>query len=242
MCQLLGISSNKSIDIDFSLKEFRERGIINYHGFGFAFYTEESGVPKVFKKPSPLSKEDISKKEFRLKSKLIIGHVRLASCGNQSHENTHPFNRGKWSFAHNGTVKEIKGFSLQNFEPEGETDSEHAFCFLLDRIYGRTDVVEICKVLRSEAEKISQLGTFNFLLSDGNYLFAFGHTALFFTKRQFPFREVTLKDSGYSLHLSEIKRLDEKAVIVATEPLMIEETWSKIMGLKVFKDGEEILI
>ncbi|RCK75111.1 MAG: hypothetical protein IGBAC_1247 [Ignavibacteriae bacterium] len=37
MCQLLGVCSNKYVDIAFSLREFSKRGKSNPHGFGFVF-------------------------------------------------------------------------------------------------------------------------------------------------------------------------------------------------------------
>lgn len=240
MCQLLGISSNKKVDIQFSLKEFKERGKCNPHGFGFVFY--EKVIPNLIKKPEPIYKENIEKEDYKFKSKIIIGHVRFASCGEKAHKNTHPFVREKWSFAHNGTVTEIKRWELKIFKPEGETDSEYAFCYLLDRIYDKKDLNEKIEILRNEALNISGLGKFNFLLSNGEYLFAFGHDRLYFVKRSSPFQEVTLKDAGYHLHLNEIKQPDEKAIIIATEPLTINENWQKIEDLKVFKDGEEIKI
>ncbi|RCK75110.1 MAG: hypothetical protein IGBAC_1246 [Ignavibacteriae bacterium] len=67
--------------------------------------------------------QNIAQKEFNLRSKIIIGHVQLASCGKKIHRNTHPFVREKWSFAHNGTVIDIKNFPLNNFYTEGDTDS-----------------------------------------------------------------------------------------------------------------------
>lgn len=238
MCQLLGVSSNKEVDIQFSLKEFKERGEKNPHGFGFVFY--EDGNPKLIKEPSSLKNEDIEKEDYKFKSKIIIGHVRLASCGGQSHKNTHPFVIKNWSFAHNGTVRKIKNLDLKKFKPQGETDSECAFCYLLDKIYEEEDVKKMIRIIEDEALRIKKLGRFNFLLSNGKYLFVFGDDSLYFAKRQSPFQEVTLKDVGYHLHLKEIKYPDEKAIIIATEPLTKEERWQKIDGLKLFKDGEEI--
>lgn len=244
MCQLLGVSSNKKVDVQFSLKEFRERGRSNPHGFGFVFY--ENGNPKLIKKPSSFQEEDIEKEDYKFKSKIIIGHVRFATCGGPNHKNTHPFVKDNWSFAHNGTVIEIKYRPLNKFKPEGETDSEYAFCYLLDRIHDKNDIKEIIKILEKEASEIIKLGNkkvkFNFLLSDGNYLFAYGHTSLYFVKRESPFPTVTLKYSKYKLNLNEIKSPDEKAIIIATEPLTKEENWQKFEGLKLFKDGEEIKI
>lgn len=240
MCQLLGLSSNKKVDIRFSLKEFKERGKENYHGFGFVFYKGKK--PHIFKKPSSLAYENIEDKNFAFKSKIIIGHVRLASCGKQSHENTHPFVINNLSFAHNGTVTSVKKWQLGIFKPEGETDSEYAFCYLLDKIYKKNDIKEIYKILSDEAKEIRKLGRFNFLLTNGEYLFAFGDNSLFFVKRKAPFQEVTLRDDGYHLNLKEIKNSQEKAIIVATEPLTKEENWQKIDGLKLFKDGNEVKI
>lgn len=238
MCQLLGVCSNMLVDIDFSLREFKKRGASNPHGFGFVFY--EYGYPHLFKEPSSLDKEDITKQSFRFLSKIIIGHVRLASCGGKAHRNTHPFVQEKWSFAHNGTVIKIKNFKLENFKPLGETDSEYAFCYLLDKIYQKKALEDITATLRSEASKIELLGRFNFLLSDGEYLFAYGDDSLFYTRRAYPFQAVTLRYDGYNLHLGKIKGDSEKAIIVVTEPLTEEENWEQIKGLKVFKDGEMI--
>ena len=108
MCQLLGLSSNKEVDIQFSIREFFHRGWKNPHGWGFAFL-EKTGW-EIIKNPSPLFKENIQSEQFQFKSKIIIGHVRKASCGDINHENTHPFVRGVWAFAHNGAVDEIKYF------------------------------------------------------------------------------------------------------------------------------------
>jgi len=242
MCQLLGISSNKPVDISFSLREFQSRSCVNYHGFGFSFYQEGNREPCIIKKPDPLYKENINQNKFKFKSKVIIGHVRRASCGDKVHENTHPFGQDRWSFAHNGTVTKIKNWKLNNFQPKGKTDSEYAFCYLLDKIYDLNDLEKISLVLESEACKISLLGKFNFLLTDGEILFAFGDDELYFTERKSPFQFVTLKDTEYSLHLADIKAPDEVAIIVATEPLTKEEKWNKINGLKIFKDGEVVTV
>ena len=238
MCQLLGVSSNKHVDIQLSIQEFHHRGKINPHGWGFAFFQDNKW--QVIKKPDKLSKEDVADSRFHFKSNIIIGHVRFITCGSKRHENTHPFNINSWVFAHNGTVNIMNnnGFELRKYQPEGGTDSEHAFCYLLEKI--EEEPQNIVKILKSESAKIRQKGRFNYFLSDGITLFAYGHDRLYMTKRSAPFQKVTLKDDNYTCDLNEIKAPDEKAVLIATEPLTKEEEWIEIKGLKAFRNGEEI--
>jgi len=240
MCQLLGLSSNKEVDIQLSLREFRHRGNQNPHGWGFAFI--QNGNWKLIKKPDSLSSEDIKNEQFQFKSKFVVGHVRWASCGKRTHQNTHPFHIGQWIFAHNGTVSSIKNnseFKLTKFLPEGQTDSEYAFCYLLEKIGNEENIERIKTILGEESDKIKKNGNFNFLLSNSKVLFVFGDNSLHFVHRKSPFQEVTLIDEDYSVNLQEIKAPDEKAIIIATKPFTKEEKWSQILGLKVFKDGEE---
>jgi glutamine amidotransferase len=126
-------------------------------------------------------------------------------------------------------------FALTTFKPEGKTDSEYAFCYLLEKIAHEPENLK--EVLEIEAQKIRQYGKFNFLLSDGNTLFAYGDNRLYYVQRKAPFDTVTLIDDQYSVNLKEIKAPDERAIIIATKPLTVNEKWKKINGLKVFSGG-----
>ncbi len=77
------------------------------------------------------------------KSTTILAHVRLASKGGKTLENTHPFVFGRWAFAHNGTlnaVEHLRPQMLREIPPRlrnliaGETDSELVFYWLLQRL------------------------------------------------------------------------------------------------------------
>ncbi|MEO0288883.1 MAG: class II glutamine amidotransferase [candidate division WOR-3 bacterium] len=235
MCQLLGICANKEVDIQFSLKEFQYRGKKNKHGWGFAFF--KNGKWEILKKPDSLEKEDIKEQKFTFKSGIIIGHVRLASCGDQNYGNTHPFKMDNWAFAHNGTVK-IDNLHLKILKPKGKTDSEHIFCYLMEKIQNKTTEIE--KILEKESDEIKRYGRLNFLISDGKKLYAYGDDSLFYTQRKAPFKLVKLKDVQYEMNLADIKSQDEKAIIIATERLTEKENWHRITGLKVFENGELI--
>ena len=78
------------------------------------------------------------------------------------------------------------------------------------------------------------------MISDGDNLYAYGDNSLFYVVRKSPFAFATLRDDQYTLDLNEVKAPDEKAIIVATEPLTTNENWQSIEGLRVFRNGEII--
>lgn len=80
-------------------------------------------------------------REHQRPSTVVLAHVRKATQGARVLRNTQPFTRELGGrphvFAHNGTLRGIEGdhrFATQRFLPIGETDSEQAFCALLERI------------------------------------------------------------------------------------------------------------
>ena len=88
-------------------------------------------------------------------------------------------------FAHNGWLPGINDsplFKLKRFHPVGETDSEVAFCALLDRLSGIwigpgeiPSQEERIAILLSFAAELRALGPANFLYSDGQILVGHGH-------------------------------------------------------------------
>lgn len=113
-----------------------------------------------------------------------IAHVRLATVGSVQRENTHPFLRDRWCFAHNGTIRDVDFLSrstsaARHGEREGCTDSELFFAYLLSRLDdaalsdqpadARTDTV-ITEAVRAAIER-EDFGALNFVLSDGQTLY-----------------------------------------------------------------------
>lgn len=168
----------------------------------------------------------------RIESKTVVGHVRLASEGAVNMENTHPFistrRKRHYAFAHNGTVRQVKHYSI-TVAPEGDTDSEHAFQLLLDRVSG-VPSHEFALKLQATAKSIMDLGgNFNFLLSDGVRLYAHAHNSLWVVQRRGPYtgKVVQLRDAGVYAYLSQHKLHDEQAVLIATQPLT-DEFWRQL--------------
>lgn len=138
MCQLLGLSFNQHITPGFYFSALISRSRWNPDGWGLACYPNESKSAVVFKEPIPGYKSRLTRflcGYQELRSKIFVGHIRLASRGGLSNDNTHPFTRSynsrEFSFCHNGTLYGGDQLTQLTFQPLGETDSELAFCYLV---------------------------------------------------------------------------------------------------------------
>jgi glutamine amidotransferase len=88
-------------------------------------------------------------------------------------------------FAHNGDlpgIAESGNLAFELYRPVGATDSEHAFCALLQRMRGLWDATSGVPPVDARLAVVSQfaadlrrLGSANFLYADGDALFAHGH-------------------------------------------------------------------
>ena len=253
MCELLGMSFNLPVKPNISFRGFRRRGEYNPHGWGIAFYPDES--VQVIKEPVKAKRSHLSRflQDYEeVKSKIFVAHVRYSSVGSKSYKNTHPFYRelnGKeYVFAHNGTLSKYENLELGRFKPMGQTDSEYVFCHLLSCIeernitkWGKDDFEWIAGKLK----KINNYGNFNCIFSDGELLFCYydknGYNGLCFVHRKPPYGEIKLLDPDWKINLAEEKRPKQTGYIVATGRLT-DETWInfKFGELIVFKDGKMI--
>ena len=177
LCELLGMNANVPTDICFSFAGLMRRGGAtgpHRDGWGIALY-EGKGC-RTFHDPKPSAHSEIARfvREYPIKSRIVICHIRRANRGRIALENTHPFTRElwgrSWSFAHNGQLRGIKKWPNAHFRPIGTTDSEHAFCWLMDQLRERWQdapppralylyLAELCGTL-------AEHGVFNVLLSD----------------------------------------------------------------------------
>jgi glutamine amidotransferase len=104
---------------------------------------------------------------------------------------------------------------------------------------GVPTVDELTRTLQELVPQISKHGTFNFLLSNGQALWAHATTKLYYVLRAHPFCEVHLKDDDVTVNLAQLNSIDDRLAIVVTEPLTTDEAWTPFAPgeLKVFMDG-----
>lgn len=200
MCELFGMSSAVPATVNYSLELFARHGgqiRSNKDGWGISYFEDDD--IRLIKEPSPASDSPWVRfiAERDLESHCVIAHVRWATQGQPKLENTHPFEREmagrRHVFAHNGNIKDIAGklpFESPRFRPVGDTDSEHAFCVLLQRLESlwAVDAVPSVEarlaVVADFAADARRLGQANFLYGDGDLLFAHGHKRRYEEKGQ----------------------------------------------------------
>lgn len=239
MCQLLGLNSNLPTDICFSFTGFKARGGVTDHhadGWGIAFFAGRAA--RVFHDPQPSCSSQLAElvSTFPIHSTNIIGHIRKATHGDIRLENTHPFVRELWGrhwvFAHNGTLHDFAPALSGHFQPVGSTDSELAFCWLMQELlaeFGQHMPAQerLFAWLRQAAVTLSAYGVCNFLLSQGSCLFAHCSTRLGYLSRRAPFAEAHLVDADLSIDFRPVDPA-VASVVVATVPLTDNEPWQSI--------------
>jgi predicted glutamine amidotransferase len=254
MCQLLGMNCNVPTDIVFSLTGFQLRGgRTDDHGdgWGIAFY-EGKGC-RVFLDPLAAADSPVAAfvRNYPIRSLNVIAHIRKATRGPVALENTHPFVRELWGrywiFAHNGTLQDYQPRRGQRYRAVGSTDSEAAFCELLESLSERfPDTAPHREVLTAEVRqwtaRLREMGPFNFLLSDGEHLFAHCSTRLSYIERRAPFTRARLLDADVEVDFSQLTTPTDRVAVIATVPLTDNERWSDLppQELAVFHEGQRV--
>jgi len=251
MCELLGLNANVPTDICFSFTGLMQRGGKtgpHKDGWGVAFY--DGRACRAFHDPKPSSDSEIAKlvSNYAIKSLNVVCHIRQATHGRVCLENTHPFTRElwgrSWTFAHNGKLKGIKQWPLKHYRPIGTTDSEYAFCWMLDQVRERfpkppAKKETVWRFIRKLAIQINGQGVFNFLLCDSQSLITFCSTKLAWLTRRAPFGAATLLDKEMAIDFSKETTANDVVTVIATRPLTTDESWTVIEPgtMTVFHDG-----
>jgi predicted glutamine amidotransferase len=238
MCELLGMECNVPTDIVFSFSGLALRGGLkgpHADGWGLALYEQKTA--RVFLEPMAAAQSPLARyvRENPIKTLLAVAHVRKGTRGKVALRNTHPFVRELWGrhlvFAHNGTIKNVRRHKLGRYLPIGETDSEWAFCALLSRLQARfprypTSRDKLWRAVAEYGGEIGRHGTFNFLLGDGEHLYARCATKLHHIVRKAPFKTATLSDDDLCVDFSQVTTPNDRVAVVATAPLTRDEVWA----------------
>lgn len=250
------MNSHLPASLSVSLSGFSQRGgatAEHADGWGVAFFDTRSDalgkgvrcfLEDVRSADSPMA---AMLQSHPIKTHNAVAHVRRATVGPAALANSHPFTRELWGrywvFAHNGHLDDFDPLLDGAFKPVGETDSEKAFCLILEGLSRRLDSDstrdELTAAIHELGASISRHGVFNFLLSDGQALWARASTKLCYVQRSHPFQQVHMTDTGALADLASLNGPDDRLCIVVTEPLTSNEPWVHMEAgqMAVFVDG-----
>jgi glutamine amidotransferase len=209
MCRLFGFRSAVPAAVHPALVTEKNALIIQSRehkdGWGIAAYGADPTPSVARGLNAAYNDPDFQRVSSLVSARTVVAHLRLASVGPVEIHNAHPFLHGRWSFVHNGT---IRNFARHQQEVEslirpdlrslirGHTDSERCFYVFLTRLSARRTLdgsVPAEEVARALGETMSLMAaitdesaevqsSMNFLVTDGEVMVATRrHRTLFFT-------------------------------------------------------------
>jgi glutamine amidotransferase len=264
VCELLAISARFPTTIHLSLDVLARRGgDTGPHRDGWGVAYLQDGDALVLREPDAASASALlaCAKHTVLRSSTVIAHIRRATQGPRMLRNTQPFARElggrQHVFAHNGMLPGIEDdarFSARRFRCIGDTDSEHAFCALLDRIaplweHGVPTMEARIAEISAFAATMRSLGPANFIYTDGDAVFAHGHRrkddsgAIRPPGLHFVCRTCRADADGAALVGVAVGHDAEQQVAVVASVPLSEERWEMIGEgeLVVLREGRVLL-
>ena len=222
MCELFCFSSAKKRELNEYLNAFYSHCDLHPHGWGL------TNMDKFIKEPIKASystrlKEILSKP---VKEKTLFAHIRLATVGNITYENSHPFTRiddagRKWTLMHNGTIFDFDELKKYDSLIEGDTDSEKLLFYIVDEVNRKNPctIKERIEIIESIIFRLSKGNKLNLMLFDGEIMYVHSN----------------FKDSMHYLKKDD-------GVLISTKPLSEDDGWKDLDLHKLYciKDGEVI--
>lgn len=190
MCELLAMSARFPTTIQLSMTELAAHGGgTGPHRDGWGVGFVQGGDAFLLREPEAASQSHWLSflQGHSLRSELVLAHIRRATRGERLLRNSQPFARelgGRMHlFAHNGMlagIDEDPRFATRRFRRVGDTDSEQAFCALLERLAARWEggsppLEDRLAEVAAFARDLRALGPANFVYSDSDAIFAHAH-------------------------------------------------------------------
>ena len=272
MCRLFGFRSIIPSQVHRSLLDadnaLGQKSAEHPDGWGVAHYIE--GVPHLTRSPAQaLSDQLFHRLSGLVASETVIAHVRKATQGSISVLNCHPFQYGRYTFAHNGDVpnfSERRELFLQEIAPKlrglifGETDSEVLFYLFLSRLaqygplslpLGAEALAEALEYTDARVRELSQPSEgdgeavkLTMLVTDGtNMVASQGGPGLYFSTHK-----TRCGDRDHCPHLRpECEAPTETGfvnhLLISSEPLFGENAWTAMeTGETIGVDGSMRLL
>ena len=221
MCELFALSAKKDYSAPEFLPIFAVQAKKNMDGWGIGFFRKqqaliERSAEQIY--DSGHIHDSFQRLARVVKSRIILCHVRFRTSGLVDECHAHPFvlsfGGSQWLFAHNGKAPAIESYqSRGGVIKDTVSDSARAFEYLRDHIADCCRTVSESTTLfkalfDGTAQMIEQYpGEYNYLLSNGQILFAFTNHRQFMVLRGSRELEGALIITTLALGLSQDKWL-----------------------------------
>jgi predicted glutamine amidotransferase len=235
MCRLFGLTSGTVparvtfwlLDAPDSLEVQSHR---NADGSGIGFF-DAAGAPVLDKQPEPaFSDEEFVREAREAKSATFIAHVRWATAGGRTVQNTHPFAMQGRIMAHNGGIGELPRLEEQLGSYAslvlGDTDSERYFALITKQTEAHGgDVGAGITAAASWVAEHLPVSSLNTIVAAPGELWALrypaAHALHILDRPAGP--ELHVRSATSSMHAPALK--DAPSVVVASEELDGESGW-----------------
>jgi predicted glutamine amidotransferase len=229
MCRMVAIVPSEGVRLDSGvIRSFRELAIKGKvksgsapgHPDGWGIVSWFGGRPNYLgREPTDASKDP----EFRVACDKIdnlkveapiIAHLRKTSRGAKTRENTHPFVRDPWAFAHNGTIRRA---NLRS-----RTDSQWFFeCLLKEIESAKGDVCRALFNLVAFVHEVYNYSSLTLILSDGKELFAY--------------RDYSGSEDYYTMYYA---RMEDKFVV--SQEKFFDARWNELGNGELLEVGQDL--
>ena len=194
--ELLLKPTNSLVHQSFHAGEMKE--ILNGDGFGLGYYVHHiSERPGLFRSITPAwNNNNLLYNASLIQTDCLFAHIRAASEGVISENNSHPFHYGQFLMMHNGGIPQFTRIkrsllSLLNDDLflwiQGQTDSEHIFALLMQQVLEMRGsgppltreqfrqcfqkTFDLVQQLKEEAGIGGEVSTYNMMVTDGHRIF-----------------------------------------------------------------------
>jgi predicted glutamine amidotransferase len=202
-------------------------------GTGLGVY-DEHGVPNVMRHPIAAYEDRAFAEQAReVRSHTFLAHIRFASTGGLSVENTHPFTQEGRLFAHNGVIKDLEALEARLGPAlelvRGETDSERFFALVTKETAARGG--DVTAGLTAAARWVAAelpLFALNVILITPDELWALRYPQtheLYVLEREPRGRHLDHASAAGSIRVRSGELAAARAVVVASEPMDENPAW-----------------
>ena len=254
MCRLFGLTASpRRVKASFWLLEAADslphQSFRSPDGTGLGYFAPFVG-PVVDKEPLRASRDPAFTREAKhVSSTTFVSHIRYATTGARTTENTHPFAMDGMLFAHNGMLEGLDALETKLGNDlrfvGGDTDSERFFALLAKEIHAHRNIgLGISSAVGWIADNLP-VSSLNFVLATPDELWAFRYPE---THRLFVLERVGGDDRRQLHHVSGTMRvlvpeLDRhSAVMVASEPLDDTLGWRALESGELVRVGPDLSV